>query len=66
MLHGRDFVVPIPGMRREERIVENLGAADIELSEEQFDTLERALAGITVYGNRTDEDIERMGTVKAQ
>lgn len=66
MLHGRDFVVPIPGMRREERIVENLGAADIELSEEQFDTLERALAGITVYGNRTDEDIERLGTVKAQ
>ena len=32
MLHGRDFVVPIPGMRREERIVENLGAADVELS----------------------------------
>lgn len=25
-----DFVVPIPGMRKEERIIENLGAADIE------------------------------------
>ena len=31
MAYG-DFVVPIPGMRKEERIIENLGAADIELT----------------------------------
>ncbi len=66
MLHSRDFVVPIPGMRREERIVENLGAADVELSDEEFEALEKALSVIEIHGNRTDEDIERLGTVKAQ
>ena len=65
MLHGRDFVVPIPGMRREERIVENLGAGGVELSDEEFEALERALSGMVVHGNRTDEDIERLGTVRA-
>lgn len=66
MLHGRDFVVPIPGMRREERIVENLGAADVELSDDEFKALERALSGMVVHGNRTDEDIERLGSVRAR
>ena len=64
MMHGG--IVPIPGMRRENRIVENLGAADIVLSDEEFEALEHALDGIAVHGNRTDEDIERLGTVKAQ
>ena len=66
MLHKSGHVVPIPGMRKKERIEENLGAADIELSEEEFEALERALSKIAVYGNRTDADIEKLGTVKAQ
>lgn len=66
MLHKKEFIVPIPGMRREERIVENLGAADVCLSEEEFASLERALAKIPIHGNRTDEDIARLGTIRAQ
>lgn len=66
MLHKKDFIVPIPGMRREERVVENLGAAEVSLTHEEFDSLEWELSKITLYGNRTDKDIERLGTVKAQ
>lgn len=66
MLHKKDFIVPIPGMRREERMLENLGADDVVLTREEFDALEHELGKIAIYGNRTDKDIERLGTVKAQ
>ena len=66
MLHKKNFIVPIPGMRREERVVENLGAAEVSLTGEEFNTLEQELSKITMYGNRTDKDIERLGTIKAQ
>lgn len=32
MLHKYDFIVPIPGARKEERIVENFGAANVNLT----------------------------------
>lgn len=63
MLKKAPFIVPIPGMRSEARIRENLGAADIELSDVEFAELEQALARITIHGNRTDEDIAKLGTV---
>ena len=65
MLKKKDFIVPIPGMRKEERVRENLGAADIELTDEEFDALEKALDNIPIHGNRTDEDIAKLGTVKS-
>ena len=60
MLQKYSFVVPIPGMRKEERLKENFGAADIELTEEEFQQLERALSQIKIHGNRTDEDIAKL------
>lgn len=57
MLHKNDFIVPIPGMRTTERLSENLGAADVVLSENEYESLELELAQITIHGNRTDEDI---------
>ncbi|MCG7210128.1 aldo/keto reductase [Streptomyces arenae] len=60
MLHKKDFIVPIPGSRRLERITENLGAADVELSGEEFDRIEAELAQIDLHGNRTDEDIAKL------
>ncbi|WP_165078696.1 MULTISPECIES: aldo/keto reductase [unclassified Desulfovibrio] len=65
ILHKGDFIVPIPGMRKEERVRENLAAADITLTDAEFAALEKALAGITIHGNRTDKDIEKLGTVRA-
>lgn len=44
MLHKNDFVILIPGMRKDERIVENLGAANVELTEEKFRAIENKLS----------------------
>jgi aryl-alcohol dehydrogenase-like predicted oxidoreductase len=60
MLHKKDFIVRIPGSRRPERIEENLGAADVELTEEEFAPIEAELADIAIHGNRTDEDIAKL------
>jgi aryl-alcohol dehydrogenase-like predicted oxidoreductase len=60
MLHKKDFIVPIPGMRKLERIEENLGAADVDLTEEEFARIETELAKIEIHGNRTDEDIAKL------
>lgn len=60
MLHKKGFIVPIPGMRRIERIEENLRAAEVVLSEEEFARIEAELAKIAIHGNRTDEDIAKM------
>lgn len=57
MLHKKDFIVPIPGPRKPERIQENLSAADIELTDNEFNQIECELAKIEIHGNRTDEDI---------
>ena len=48
MLKKADYIVPIPGMRKLERIGENLGAAEIELSDGDMRRLEDALAQITI------------------
>lgn len=58
-----DFIVPIPGMRKEERIIENLGAADVELTAEEYAALNKELAKITIHGNRDGRDIKKLGTV---
>ena len=59
------YFTPIPGMRKDERVVENLGAADVVLTDEEFSNIETELNKITIYGNRTDEDIHKLGSVKA-
>lgn len=60
MLHKYKFLVPIPGSRKPERIAENLHAADLELTPEEFNRIEAKLANIEIHGNRTDEDIARL------
>ncbi|MBR1943805.1 hypothetical protein IJ843_08740 [bacterium] len=53
-------------MRKIERIVENLGAVNVELTENEFNSIESELNKIKIFGNRTDEDIQAMGHVRAQ
>jgi hypothetical protein len=36
---------------------ENLGAADVDLTDEEFTRIENELAKIEIHGNRTDEDV---------
>ncbi|MBR6862334.1 MAG: aldo/keto reductase [Acidaminococcaceae bacterium] len=52
MLHKYPNVVPIPGSKNKERIIENLGASEVALSPEEFTVLERTLNGMKVYGHR--------------
>lgn len=66
MLHKYPHIVPIPGMRKDDRVIENLGAADVVLSDAEFNKIETELNNITIYGNRTDKDIAKLGTVKSQ
>lgn len=60
MLHKKDFIVPIPGSRKRERIAENLGAAEVDLTDEEFTQIEDALTKIQIHGNRTDADIAKL------
>jgi len=52
MLHKYPNVVPIPGSKNKERIIENLDASKVELSDEEFETLEASLNSLKVYGHR--------------
>lgn len=52
MLHKYPNVVPIPGSKNKERIIENLDAAAVKLTAEEFSSLEAALNRCKVYGHR--------------
>lgn len=60
MLHKKEFIVPIPGMRKLERLKENFGSVDVVFSEEEYQALEMALSQIEIHGSRTDEDIAKL------
>jgi len=64
MLHKKDFIVPIPGSRNATRIAENMGAAAVELTNEEYTKIEAELAKIQIHGSRTDEDIAKLRTLK--
>ncbi|MCS3281697.1 aldo/keto reductase [Bacteroides salyersiae] len=57
-------IVPIPGMRSDTRILENLGAAEVTLTDAEYAAMNEALGHITIHGNRTDEDIAKLGTIE--
>ena len=52
MLHKYPNVVPIPGSKNKERIIENLDASQVELSDDEFAELEERLGQCRVYGHR--------------
>lgn len=47
-------------MRKKERMEENFGADDVTLTAQEYEQLERSLANIQLYGNRTDKDIAKL------
>ena len=52
MLHKYPNVVPIPGSKNKERIIENLNAVGVELTDEEFRALDSELDKHKVYGHR--------------
>ena len=54
MLHKYPHVVPIPGSKNQERILENLGAWNVVLTDDEFRSLEDALNSMAIHGQRRD------------
>lgn len=59
MLHKYPNVVPIPGSKNQERILENLKASEVTLSDAEFRALEDALSKCEIYGHRGFDESER-------
>ena len=52
MLHKYPNLVPIPGSKNKERIIENLDSSNVLLTDAEFHALESALSQCTVFGHR--------------
>ena len=60
LLAQKPWIVPIPGTTKLQRLEENVGAAEIELTREDLSEIERAASQIEVQGARYPEHLERM------
>ena len=60
ILARRPWIVPIPGTRKLERLEENLGAAMVELTEDDLREIDTAAREIAIEGNRYPEHMEKM------
>jgi aryl-alcohol dehydrogenase-like predicted oxidoreductase len=52
LLAQKPWIVPIPGSRKLERLDENIGALDVELTTNDLQEIESALSKITILGDR--------------
>jgi aryl-alcohol dehydrogenase-like predicted oxidoreductase len=58
LLAQKPWIVPIPGTTKLNRLEENLGAADVELTGDNLAEIERAASAITIQGARYPEQLE--------
>lgn len=56
LLARKPWIVPIPGTRKLERMIENIGAAEVELTSADLREIESAFSKITVQGARLSEE----------
>lgn len=60
LLAQKPWIVPIPGTTKLNRLEENIGAAEIELTPDDLRDIDTAAANITVQGERYPQSMERM------
>src|SRR6184192_1447901 len=60
LLAQKPWIVPIPGTTKLKRLEENIGAAAIELSQDDLHEIESAASEINVQGDRYPEKLEQM------
>lgn len=60
LLAQKPWIVPIPGTTKLNRLEENIGAADVELSADDLREIDSAASKIEVQGERYPESMERM------
>jgi aryl-alcohol dehydrogenase-like predicted oxidoreductase len=59
LLAQKPWIVPIPGTKKLERLEENIGAVNIELTAEDLREIESAASKITIQGARYPEALEK-------
>jgi aryl-alcohol dehydrogenase-like predicted oxidoreductase len=59
LLAQKPWIVPIPGTTKLSRLEENIGAADILLTQDELKNIDEALAQIKVEGERYPEELEK-------
>lgn len=60
LLSRKPWIVPIPGTTKPERLSENLGALQLQLSTDEMIGIETAASKITVQGDRYPESIQKL------
>jgi aryl-alcohol dehydrogenase-like predicted oxidoreductase len=60
LLAQKPWIVPIPGTTKLNRLEENIGAAAVELTQEDLRDIEGAVSKITVQGARYPEKLEKL------
>ncbi len=59
LLAQKPWIVPIPGTTKANRLEENIGSVEVELTSEDLRQIEDAASKITVQGARYPEELER-------
>jgi aryl-alcohol dehydrogenase-like predicted oxidoreductase len=59
LLAQKSWIVPIPGTRKMERLEENIGAVEVELTSEDLHEIDSAASKITIQGARYPEELEK-------
>jgi aryl-alcohol dehydrogenase-like predicted oxidoreductase len=60
LLAREPWIVPIPGTRKVERLVENLGATEVRFTADELRDIENATSKITIQGARLPEEVLRL------
>lgn len=60
LLAQKPWIIPIPGTTKEHRLVENLGAVDVELTSEELEEINTTSAQIEIVGTRYPEAMMKM------
>jgi len=60
LLARKPWIVPIPGTTKQQRLDENLGASEIQLSTDDLREIEDALSQIEVQGARYPEHLQKL------
>ena len=60
LLAQKPWIVPIPGTTKVERLKENLGAVEVDLSAGDLQMIDNAMAAVEVQGERYPENLQRM------
>ena len=60
VLAQKDWIVPIPGTTKLHRLEENLGAVDVELTQEDLRQLDQLTSQVQIQGDRYSEAAQKM------